>query len=256
MAINQVIELSTTAGSNTDLRGVSIAEGIPPSNVNDALRNLGKMIADAVTRPVTKAAGSYTAQKTDHGQLWRATGAVSLALTAAATLTSGWFLLVKGDGGAITIDPDGAELIDGGATYVIPNGGSAMILCTGSAFYVLFNSTGTYVTGTTTPTVTSGTGSFTTVSCALTYTKVGNRVLWDAVVTITDAGTAAGDLNIPLPYTSAVAVPVYGAETASPKVGLKGAIAASSSSAVVRRYDNTTIITTGNVVAVAGQFSV
>lgn len=137
MALNQIIELSTTAGSNSDFRGQSVAEGMAPSGVNDAMRNLAKMLADWVPRKVNKAAGSYTPVKTDDNQFWRCTGAVTLNLTAAATLTDGWKLWVRANGGAVTVDPSGAETIDGASTIVIPDGQQALIICDGTTFYTM-----------------------------------------------------------------------------------------------------------------------
>ena len=137
MAKNQELEFSTTAGSNTDIGGLGIDEGMPPSRVNDGMRYLMKARADAITRHVAKAAGTYTAIKADHNQFWRCTGAVTLNLTAAATLTDGWCLYVRANGGAVTIDPAGAELIDGATTYVLHNGQTAMVLCTGTEFFLI-----------------------------------------------------------------------------------------------------------------------
>lgn len=84
----------------------------------------------------TKGSG-YTALTTDRGKVLRFTGAYTLALTAAATLGDGWTVSVVADGGAVTIDPDGSETIDGEATRVIPDGDAATIHCNGSAFYVV-----------------------------------------------------------------------------------------------------------------------
>ena len=60
---------------------------------------------------------------------------MTINLAAAATLTDGWCLWVRANGGAVTIDPSGAELIDGAATLVIPDGQTAFIICTGTAFF-------------------------------------------------------------------------------------------------------------------------
>src|SRR5574340_331128 len=60
-----------------------------------------------------------------------------------------------------------------------------------------------YEEGSTTPTVTASSGTFTSVSCALKYTKIGNRVLWNAAVTITTNGTADGFVIVPLPFAPA-----------------------------------------------------
>jgi len=142
MSKDQEIDLSTTAASNTDFGGVGIGEGMPPSDVNNAMRYLAKMRADAVTRHVAKGAGSHTALKTDHNQFWRCTGAVTINLTAAATLISGWCLWVRANGGAVTIDPSGAETIDGAATITLADGQAARMLCTGTAFFTVMAGVG------------------------------------------------------------------------------------------------------------------
>ncbi len=132
-----ILEYSTTAASNTSINFIGIAGTNAISNVDNVIRQMAADSASAITRHVTKALGSYTPVKTDHNQLWRATGAVTLNLTAAATLTDGWALWVKADGGAITVDPSGAETINGAATLVVADGSSAFIVCTGTAFYAI-----------------------------------------------------------------------------------------------------------------------
>jgi len=143
MSKDQEIDLSTTAANNQDFGGVNTAEGMAPSDVNNAMRYLAKMRADAITRHVAKSAGTYTAAKTDHNQFWRCTGAVTINLTAAATLTSGWCLWVRANGGAVTIDPNSTENINGSATaMVLADGQTALILCTGTAFFTVMGSAG------------------------------------------------------------------------------------------------------------------
>lgn len=61
---------------------------------------------------------------------------------------------------------------------------------------VLFGSTGT-----TAPTPTAQTGTFTSVSAALSYLRVGDWCFWDATITITTNGTAAGFIILPMPFT-------------------------------------------------------
>lgn len=107
------------------------AGGTGESTAAAARQALG---AGATAGVVDKAAGTYSAVKADHNYTWRATGAVTVNLTAAATLTAGWCMWVKGDGGAITVDPNSSEQINGATTLVIPDGVSALIICTGSAF--------------------------------------------------------------------------------------------------------------------------
>jgi len=89
---------------------------------------------DAARTFATKSA-NYTALAADKNVHLRFDGSYTLSLTAAATLTSGWYCFVQADGGAVTIDPNGAETINGQSTIIIPNGGSSVIWCTGSTFY-------------------------------------------------------------------------------------------------------------------------
>ena len=152
MAITNELEFLTTASLNTTLGGSITLDGavMTPSQVDDAFRQQMAYRAAAITRHVAKAAGTYTALKADHNQFWRCTGAVTINLTAAATLTDGWCLWVRANGGAVTIDPNAAELIDGAATLVLADGSHALIICTGTAFFTVNLSalTGTLQVGT------------------------------------------------------------------------------------------------------------
>lgn len=112
-----------------------------------------------------------------------------------------------------------------------------------------------YEEGTTTPTITAASGTFTTVSCALAYTKVGNRVNWEAAVTMTDAGTAAGAIIVPLPFTPAADTSGFGIETAGTLNSL--AVRVTGSNALVyTTTGGTTIIATGRLARVGGHFRV
>ena len=90
---------------------------------------------------VLSKSGAYTAVAGDRSKLIRGTAAYTLSLTAAATLGDGWFVDVLADGGATTIDPDGAETIDGSATLVVADGQSVRVRCNGTAFYTQFLTT-------------------------------------------------------------------------------------------------------------------
>lgn len=65
-------------------------------------------------------------------------GTITFALTAAATLGSNWFCQVKNRGsGTLTIDPDGAETIDGDSTLALASNESCIIVCNGTSFYTV-----------------------------------------------------------------------------------------------------------------------
>lgn len=81
-------------------------------------------------------AGAYTAVAGDSGKTIDCTATPwTLSLTAAATLGSTWMVVVRNLGtGALTVDPNGAELINGAASIVINSGEVGVISCNGTSF--------------------------------------------------------------------------------------------------------------------------
>jgi hypothetical protein len=62
-------------------------------------------------------------------------GTFTLAFTAAATLANGFNTIIYNSGtGDVTLDPNGAEQIDGLTTWVLYPGGAVLVMCTGTAF--------------------------------------------------------------------------------------------------------------------------
>lgn len=133
-----------TVGNNTDVGGVNIAEGCAPAGINNAIREEMRQTKEASDNGnilgsgyLTKSSG-YTVLKADRGKTIDCTAALTLALTAAATVGAGWLFFVKANGGDVTIDPDGSETIDGSSTIIVRDGASVMILCDGSNFHTVF----------------------------------------------------------------------------------------------------------------------
>lgn len=136
MAKNTFLSFSTTAGGNTDVGGIGILGSNAVSNFDNALRTLMAILRgdlDNGTVFVTKSAG-YTAVAGDNNTFYEFTATATLALTAAATLAADWHMTVFANGGVVTIDPNGAETINGAASLVLADGDAAIIICTGSAF--------------------------------------------------------------------------------------------------------------------------
>lgn len=126
----------TVANNNTDVGGVNINEGCPPSNVNNGMREIMAQARAGVDGKMVYAAKSsgYTAVAADNNAFHRCTATLTVALTAAATLAASWHLLIFADGGDVTIDPNASETINGATTTIVPNGNMAIVICDGSNF--------------------------------------------------------------------------------------------------------------------------
>jgi hypothetical protein len=138
VAKNAVSEWSTTAASNTDIATINIDEGCPPSGINNAIRTMMSQLKSALgmTEKYVTSTGSYTILATDNRTFFRKTGgAATWAPQSAATCGDGWRVTIKVEDNTLTIDPQGAETIDGAATIAIPAGTTVDIWCNGTAFF-------------------------------------------------------------------------------------------------------------------------
>lgn len=111
-----------------------IEGGTNASTFDQARTNLG------VNPTFTSLTLTYNAVAADRGKYFHYTGAggVDFTLTAAATLTSTWSCFLRNDAAAnITINPSGAELINGAATLAIEPGVCVEIFCSGTGFFTL-----------------------------------------------------------------------------------------------------------------------
>lgn len=133
------------------------------------------------------------------------TATLTLSLLSAATAGQGFVMTVSNAGtGIVTIDPSGAELINGAATFLLNPGESALVVCDGTQWYTAFNysdlnSLGTDVASAATTNLTVATSDFVTITGTTgitsfgTPTAFGRRHLWLVfadVVTITHNATS------------------------------------------------------------------
>lgn len=134
-----------------------------PALAGQALKNLrvksdetGVEWAGALPPGIDRSAKSsaYTLFGTDKGSLIACTGSWTLSASAVATLGSGFWCYVQNAGtDDILLAPDGAETIDGIASFVLYPGAVRLVLCDGTALYSIpivggtktFTTTGSYV---------------------------------------------------------------------------------------------------------------
>lgn len=89
------------------------------------------------SHPVTNTASGITIDATYRAQVVNFTGgAASFTLANTVTLGNDFFFLVRNSGsGTLTIDPDGAQLVDGQSSITVQPGESLMLFCSGTAWY-------------------------------------------------------------------------------------------------------------------------
>lgn len=94
--------------------------------------------ASAADALVVVKSGAYTAVLGDFEKTLVCTNSWTLGLTAAATLTDGWWVRVVNSGsGTITIDPNASETIGDAATLALAAGDDCIVICDGSGFRTL-----------------------------------------------------------------------------------------------------------------------
>lgn len=144
MAKTAVTEWDTTAANNTDINSIDIDENCAPSGINNAIRENMAQIATAMTTGALTGIGhiarasNATIVKADRGKCNDCSAALTLDLTAAATMGVGWAGFVKADGGDVIVDPNGSETIEGASTLTVSDGTTALIYTDATTWYVAF----------------------------------------------------------------------------------------------------------------------
>ena len=173
---------SGTTGTVVDAAYVELLE----DNIDTAL--------DQIIQTKT---ATYTLVATDDCVLFTTAG-VTLDLPAANSVGEKRFEVVNGAAtGNVTIDPNGGELIDGGATYVMGPGEGVVIRSTGSAWRIVAIKPGT---GTWTISV-GGTATYTANTGQ--WVKKGREVTVSGFLHINVIGTGSTGIVTGLPFTPA-----------------------------------------------------
>ncbi len=118
------VDVSTVAGSGTHTDWTIALSGAKGNNGPSGAGDL----------PYVAKTSAYTLLSTDKGKLIDCTsGTFTLGFSACATLGAAWTTYIKNSGtGKITLDPNGAELINGAATYTLPPGTAMLLQCDGT----------------------------------------------------------------------------------------------------------------------------
>lgn len=210
MAKNKISEWSATPASNTDVGGINIAEGMAPSDVNNAIREMMAQIKD-------QQAGTDGDNFTVGGNL-AVTG--NSAFTGASTFTGAVTLNNLILNGSLTLD-DVLNLANKlqiartnfAGTGEISGTTLTITVATSGALYVGSLLTGTGVTaGTTISAFVTGTGG------TGTYTVSASQTVASTAIT----GTV-NDATLEINSTDAILVP-RGTTTQRPSTGVEGYI--------------------------------
>lgn len=133
-----LIDNSTAAGVWRTFRyGASTAQAQASALAGFGLLATGSTLSQRY--PVTTFNNNFSLTTSNRAATFVWTGgAGTLDLPSAAAAGSGWFVNVRNAGsGALTIDPNGSETIDGDATLVMQPEESAVIICTGTEWYTV-----------------------------------------------------------------------------------------------------------------------
>lgn len=103
-------------------------------NLKVAVKNAFPGLAGRTWRIQTKASG-YTLAPTDNMTVIRCTAAITVALTAAATIGNGFIAFIQASNGAVVLDPNASEEINGGLTLDMVSGSMWLVFCNGSTWY-------------------------------------------------------------------------------------------------------------------------
>lgn len=192
-----VVDVASIAGSGTYTDwtiALSGAQGVQGPSGNGVM-------------PYAAKTGAYTVVTTDRGSLIDCTsGTFTLAFQACATLGADWSCYIRNSGtGVITLDPNGAETIDGVATFLLNPGAVVMVQCDGTVLRK--SGAGVYDNGyihvrDQKPNTTQGGTSSTGLNTRVLNTVVAN--------TITGASLASNQVTLPAGvYRFSGAAPVY-----------------------------------------------
>lgn len=133
-----LVDNSTAAGTWRTFRyGAATAQAQASALAGGGLVATGSTLAQRY--PVTEFNSNYTSGASDRASTFVWTGAGgTLTMPAASVAGTGWFVNLRNSGsGALTVDPNGSELINGASTLVLQPEDSAVVISNGTGWYTI-----------------------------------------------------------------------------------------------------------------------
>jgi len=148
------------------------------------LEALSATLNQAYTISALSAAYTFLASDQATAFVWSG-GTTTATLTAAGTLGSSWFVLVKNNGtGTLTVNCSGSDTIDGATSKTFQPGNSAFIICTGTGFITVgYGTSSTFVYSVLTLTVTGGSYTLTASQASNTIQEYSGTLTSNVTVT-------------------------------------------------------------------------
>ncbi len=174
-----------------------------------------------------------------------------IVISQALSNPPGWYLTTVN---AVPSRPRNGLLAFADGTNWNPGAGRGLYVYDGQWKLLLDNTNTTGVWTGYAPSVAAQAGTFTTVSAAGSWVQLGKTIHFDAVITMTAIGTAAGGLIVGLPIVSANLFVVAGREVVMNGKMASGTINVSGTTVVIQNYDGSTAIVNGGVIIVSGTY--
>lgn len=153
------------------------------------------LLGNVLNGKITKT-GAYTVVSADRGKVIDCTGTWTLSVAAAVTLGDGFSFAIRNSGtGAITIDPNLSEAINGLTSYVIGGGDFVIVYCDGVGFSTVGGASAPV--GTVMPTALSNAPVGWLLCYGQAISRTSYATLFNAIGTTYGAGDGSTTFNLP-----------------------------------------------------------
>jgi len=200
-ASNAAVSATNAGTSATNASNSATSANTSATNASNSAAAAAASAASLNLRTINNQAGAYTIIASDRNKLVQLTsGTFTFGFTAAATLGSGFELEVRNAGaGTLTLDPNGAELIDGVSTIQLATMQAVVLVCDGTQWLVTQSygyggAAVTYATSQDVITATSTTKAMNPAVAAVPFRK-GQDIASAATITLPNSSSNVGGFH-------------------------------------------------------------